>query len=209
MAGPRPQAPEQERTQEQQTLRWLQRYRTHDRLYAWGFYLFLLPVFFMLIRTSAGELNQDVFLSFAFVALLTLVLAMASRWQTAKGWLGRIVAKSVKPPRRGSDGGLSKDSFPRCQLIVLTSRGSRIRLRVPREVFDYFTQGELVMKIPGLRWPEKLELEKGRRLCVLCGTVLSDKAGVCPVCRGPVPHHPTLCRLAGAAASPRADSHPS
>jgi hypothetical protein len=179
---------------DRETLRVVHRYRKHDRLYTWCFYFALLPVVFAVIYTDVGECNTDVLLSFGFFALLTCILAVGARRQTAQGWTGRVVGKIVRVS--GRSGGLSKDGTPRLSLEIRKNSGRIIRIPVPGVLFDYFQEDDALVKIPGLPWPEKAVLDDDRRVCLFCGAVLSRMDSACPRCRGPVLDHPTLCRLA-------------
>ena len=179
-----------------ETLAWLQRYQRHSRIYAWGFFLLLLPIVFVVIWRSMGELNEDVFLSLGFFAFVTFLLAFFSQRDAASQWVGEVKEKTVKITRVLGAVGRADARTVHCFLEVVTKQGKQVRVRATRDVFDYFEIGDGIFKAPALNWPEKTILTEGRRICPCCGAILQIRTASCERCRAPVLDHETLYRFA-------------
>lgn len=182
----------------EETEAWLSRYRRHSRLYAWGFYFALLPVVFAIIWASMGELNEDVFWSLGFFAVVTLLLAFFSRRRETSCWTGQVRDKYIKVVKSTSRDGRTDSETAYYILEIVTSKGKTIRLRSPESVFEYFEVGDDLFKAPSLNWPEKATLSGDRRICPCCGAILQGVNASCERCGAPVPDHAVLRRFAGA-----------
>jgi hypothetical protein len=181
----------------EETRAWLTTYRKHSRIYAWGFFAVVVPVVFGVIWWSMGELNQDVFLSAGFFVLVFLILALWTRRKSGASWTGVVSRKFQKKVHVSSRNPDIPDSWEiRNILEIRTDSGKKITFRLTPDLFEYFQEGDRVCKVGGVDWPEKQELAGPRRICVVCGTLVSRDAVTCPRCRGNIPDHPTLCRMA-------------
>jgi ribosomal protein L40E len=182
----------------QQTEEWLRTYRRHSRIYAWGFFAVILPVILGVIWWEMGEINEDVLYSFGFAAVVTFFLALWARKGAEKSWSGVVEDLFMKKVRRRRDGGLPDEVVLRPRARIRTDRGKTITVPVTEDLFDYFELGDRVFKIAGLEWPEKVSLDRQKRVCMACGGLYTLGAGNCPRCGAPEPDHATLVRLAAA-----------
>jgi hypothetical protein len=180
----------------EQTLEWVNRYQRHSRLYAWGFFVLLQPVVFVVIWLSMGELNKDVFLSLAFFSLVTFILAVITRRKAAKSWRGIVVDKGVRQ-RRIRSGDSSPDRIETYHEVVFqTNRGKKVKMRCGPSYFEHMGPGDEAVKVPGYDWPVKAVIDDGgQRACLACGGLIGLQEGNCPRCRAPVPHLETLTGL--------------
>ena len=179
----------------EQTRVWLHRYQRNARVYAWGFYVALLPLVFIIIWTSMGELNADVFWSLGFFALVTFLLAFFSQRTAEAQWVGVVVDKYIKtttPPRHTS--GRNGGSGYFC-IAVLTKQNKKVLIRASQAVYAYFALGDLIFKAPALNWPEKATLAGSTRMCLCCGAVLQQLEAACPRCQAPVLDHDAAFRF--------------
>jgi hypothetical protein len=180
-----------------QTREWLETYGRHSRIYAWGFFVLVLPVILGVIWWEMGEINEDVLYSFSFAAVVTFLLARWSRRVTTRSWTGVVEDLFVKKVRVRRDEGQHDDIAYRPMARVRLPGGKTVKLRLTQNLYAYFREGDRVFKVSGLDWPEKAVLEGQERVCLACGSLFSLGAGRCPRCRAPEPDHETLARLAG------------
>lgn len=179
----------------EETLAWAGSYRTNSRRYAWIFLLVLVPVVVGVIRLSTGEWNEDVLYSAAAFIVVTGLLAFFSRRGTEGAWRGTVEGKAIRREtrRRHDDGPAETVYIP--VVVFRTDTGKRVKLRVSRDLYEYFREGERVVKIAGFDWPEKEEsAPEDRRVCIACGNVLEAGEVPCSRCRAPVPDLEALLR---------------
>lgn len=185
-----PLSPEETRT-------WIVRYRKYSKIYAWSFLILLLPVIFVVIWISMGELNRDVFLSLGFFAVVTVLLALWTRKRAARSWTGQVADKFVKTVHFRANENRPARTEQRPMVEFRTDRGKKVVLRAGADQFGYFEVGDRVFKVSGLEWPEKESLDGDRRLCMICGALVSTENGACGRCRGPIPDHAVMRDMAG------------
>lgn len=185
-AEPSPLTPEQ-------TAAWVRAYGRQSRVYAWGFFLLMLPAILGLIWWEMGELTQDVLSSFGFAALVFFLLARWSRRATTQGWLGVVQEVSATQMRVRREGHPHDSNPSRGR----NRDGGEVTLRLPDELCAYFRAGDRVFKLSGLDWPEKAEWDGPERVCLACGRLYPQGQGRCWRCSAPEPDHETLVRLAG------------
>lgn len=172
---------------EEQTRKWIARYQVNARRYAWGFFVLLQPVVFGIIWASMGELNPDVFYSWAFFFVVTLLLALYSRRRAARSWRGTVADKGLRKVRVRNYEDQPDQIRTVLEVVFRTSRGKTVKLRSRQAFYDYFTPGDAVVKPAGFDFPEKEEPDGESRVCVACGNVFSATEGNCPGCRAPLP----------------------
>ena len=181
-----------------QTAAWVRTYGRQSRVYAWGFFLLVLPAILGLIWWEMGELSQDVLSSFAFAALVFFLLARWSRRATTQSWLGVVedVARNQMQVRRMR---ALRERYPSAGVPQrsLPGHGRKVTLRLPHELSGYFRPGDRVFKLSGFDWPEKVERDGPERVCQACGRLYPQGQGRCWRCSAPEPDHETLVRLAG------------
>lgn len=181
----------------EQTRAWVMRYQRQSKIYAWGFFLVLLPVVFGVIWWSMGELNAEVFYAWLFFAVLTFILAVFSRRNAKRSWTGSVMDKGVRQQRIRSSNPDHPDHYETySEVVIRTTRGRKIKLRCTPAYMDYVNPGDQVFKVPGFSWPEKVTLDGHRRLCISCGQVLDAGAPSCQRCKAPMPDHQTIHALA-------------
>jgi hypothetical protein len=165
-----------------QTEHWMSTYRRHARIYAWGFFLLMIPLVLLLIWFEVRVIDQEVLLSLAFFVVVFFLLARWSRRATTSGWRGVVRDKreqGVRSPR---------------QVIDIETERARLQIPVSAALFDYFNVGDSVFKVAGFDWPEKQSLAGPSRACIVCGEVVDRAAVQCPRCAAPMPDHATLVR---------------
>lgn len=165
-----------------QTERWMRTYRRHARIYAWGFFLLMIPLVLLLIWFEVRVIDQEVLLALAFFVAVFFLLARWSRRATTAGWRGVVADKHEQGVRS------------RRQVIEIETERTRHRIPVSTTLFDYFDVGDSVFKVAGFNWPEKLNLAGQSRACIVCGKVVDRAAAHCPRCAAPMPDHATLVR---------------
>jgi hypothetical protein len=165
-----------------QTERWMRTYRRHARIYAWGFFLLMIPLVLLLIWFEVRVIDQEVLLALAFFVAVFFLLARWSRRATTAGWRGVVADKHEQGVRS------------RRQVIEIETERTRHRIPVSTALFDYFDVGDSVFKVAGFDWPEKLNLVGQSRACIVCGEVVDRAAAHCPRCAAPMPEHATLVR---------------
>jgi len=180
----------------EQTIAWIRTYRRHARIYAWGFFLVMIPIVFGIIWLDVRTIDEDVLYSLAFFVVVFLALAIWSRRGTTRSWRGVVRDKYIKT-RRVDRGSVLTHKVAETPVIDVEASGRDVSLRVPDALFDYFSVGDPVFKISGFDWPEKFELDGESRVCIVCGNILDIDAAVCPRCRAPVPDHATLVQQLG------------
>jgi hypothetical protein len=67
-----------------QTEHWMSTYRRHARIYAWGFFLLMIPLVLLLIWFEVRVIDQEVLLSLAFFVVVFFLLARWSRRDHAR-----------------------------------------------------------------------------------------------------------------------------
>ncbi|NCD25612.1 MAG: hypothetical protein EOL86_08490 [Deltaproteobacteria bacterium] len=177
-----------------ETRLWVRTYGRHARLYAWGFFMVVLPLMFGLIWWDLGEIDADALASFAFAAAVFFLLACWSRGVATQGWTGTVLEFSARPGSGSHDEGGPEDGS---RLWIGTTGGKVRTVRLPEALRGYFSSGDRVFKLSGLDWPEKMILDRPKRVCLACGHLYVQGEGRCPRCRAPEPDHATLVRLAG------------
>ena len=158
------------------------RYRRSSRAWAWIFFFLILPVIFIVIWRSMGELNADVFYSLGGFVAVTGVLAFFSSRAANKSWQGTLIDKYVRQVRRRDADGRF-DYREKYILIFCTDNKRRERVVMTPAGFDYFAAGDRAIKVKGLNYPEKLYRDGKRQICMACGAVYSLGAERCPRCR--------------------------
>ena len=145
-----------------------------------------------------GELNQDVLSSFAFAALVFFLLAWWSRRATTRSWIG-IVEDMVGTQMQVRRTGVRRKQYPATDSPrrSLPGHGRKVTLRLTQELSHYFRPGDSVFKVSGFDWPEKVERDGPKRVCLACGRLYPQGQGRCGRCGAPEPDHETLVRLAG------------
>lgn len=182
----------------EQTREWIALYQRDSKLYAWGFFIFLHPVVFGIIWWSMGELNKDVFLSLGFFSLVTFILAVFTRRKAKSSWSGMVTEKGIRQRRVRRDDSAPDRIETYYEVVVSTGRGKSKKIRCNPTYFEYIKEGDVLVKVPGYDWPEKVQYDADHRICIVCGNILDATDGNCPRCRGPVPHHGTLVEMAEA-----------
>jgi hypothetical protein len=165
-----------------QTERWMSTYRRHAQIYAWGFFLLMIPLVLLLIWFEMRVIDQEVLLALAFFVVVFFLLARWSRRATTAGWRGVVRDKRAQGARS------------RRQVIEIDTDHARLQIPVSAALFDYFNVGDSVFKVAGFDWPEKQSLAGQSRACIVCGEVVERTAAHCPRCAAPMPDHTTLVR---------------
>jgi len=165
-----------------QTERWLSSYRRHARIYAWGFFLLMVPLVLLLIWLEVRVIDLEMMLAWVFFVVVFFLLARWSRRTTTAGWRGVVCDKR--------DQGVHSQR----QVIEIETQRARHQIPVSADLFDYFNVGDSVFKVAGFDWPEKLNLAGQSRACIVCGEVVDRTAAHCPRCAAPMPDHATLVR---------------
>lgn len=175
-----------------ETERWLRTYRGKARLYAWGFFVLMIPVVLLVIWFETGAIDREVWLSLTFFVVVFFSLAVRSRRRTSRAWQGVVVEKIVQVEReRRTD---MADEPGKRLMIEIEADGRRRIVRGSEAMFDYFHEQDAVFKLAGFDWPEKLSLSGSTRMCIVCGELLDIRAARCQRCAAPVPDHATLLR---------------
>jgi len=179
-----------------QTIAWIRTYRSHSRLYAWGFFVMMIPIVLGIIWLDVRTIDEEVLYSLAFFVVVFLALAIWSRRSTTRSWRGVVHDKYIKTRRVGR-GTLLLHKVEQRPMLDLETNGRTLALGVSAPLFDYFSVGDPIFKLSGFDWPEKFELNGESRVCIVCGNILDIDAAVCPRCRAPVPDHSILVRELG------------
>ena len=180
-----------------ETLAYFDLYRRHSRIYAWGFFCFIVPVVFGVIWWSMGELNADVFKATGFFAFVTFILAVFTRRAQNKSWVGKVAQKYIKQTKsRGEEGQADRITYTPI-IEVRTSRGKKETLRMGDQLFDYFTEGDDVLKVSGFSYIEKVDLIGDQRVCIICGSLMPLDSTSCKRCGGLGPDHSAMRQVCG------------
>jgi hypothetical protein len=146
---------------------------------AWSliFLLLILSVVFYIIYRDVGELNSDVWMSFGFFFLITIILAIYTLRKAGGTWRGELVEKV------GSSKGI--------RLVFLTDQGKSVIIVADSRLADYFEIGDRVIKMKGYDYPEKIERGGKLQMCVACGNPYPITEKRCRTCRYPAidPRH--------------------
>ncbi len=177
------------------TREWISNYQQASKRYAWGFFILLHPIVFGIIWWSMGELNKDVFLSLGFFSLVTFILAVFTRRKAKRTWSGVVTKKEIIERRVRQNDDSQDRIVTNYEVLVETGRGKKIKLRCIPLFFDYVKEGDVLVKVAGFDWPEKVELDGQQRACIACGYPMDAGDGNCPRCKAPVPDHGTLVGL--------------
>ena len=173
-----------------QTERWLRTYRGHARLYAWGFFVLMIPLVLLVIWFETGAIDQEVWLSLTFFTVVFLALALWSRRGTSRAWQG-VVAEKIVRAERVRRTGMPDETVERLTIEIETD-GRRRTVRGSKALFNYFHEKDAVFKLAGFDWPEKMSLSGATRMCIVCGELLDIHATRCQRCTAPVPDHAAL-----------------
>lgn len=157
-------------------------YRKKSRAWAWIFIIMIIPIVFMVIWRSMGELNVEVFYSLGGFIFVTAVLAYFTTRAVNKSWKGTLVDKYVKEVRvnEGDGNYYYKNKYI---LVFQTDGKRRERVGITPAGFEYFQKGDRAMKVKGLNYPEKIQRDGVRQICLTCGAVYDLAKEQCPRCR--------------------------
>jgi predicted nucleic acid-binding Zn ribbon protein len=169
------------------TQAWLRSYRRQKKAWAWIFFFILVPIVFVGIWISMGELSSDVFYSVGGFVIVTGMLALWSSRKANKSWQGTLMDKEVRKVTIQND----SSTELRYYLTFETARGRTERLSVHPNILAHFDVGDRAVKVKGLDYPVNLDADEGERLCPVCSTIYDANAAECPRCRVPAldPRH--------------------
>ena len=157
-------------------------YRKKSRAWAWIFFFLIVPVVFVVIWRSMGELNADVFYSLGGFIAVTGVLAYFTTRAANKSWKGTLVDKYVKDVRvKEGDGHYHYKK--KYILLFQTDQKRRERVVITPGGYEYFHKGDRAMKVKGLHYPEKILRDGLQQICLTCGSVYDLNKEQCPRCR--------------------------
>lgn len=140
---------------------------------AWAliFELLLIPVVLYLIWKDVGEFSSDVWLSLGVFIVITTILAVITLRKAGGTWQGEFVEAQQK--------------YQGIQMSFITDQGKTKVIFGSSSLLHYYMPGDKVIKIKGYDFPEKIERDGKRQLCVVCGKVYPGKDSRCPSCRYP------------------------
>lgn len=140
---------------------------------AWAliFGLLLIPLVLFLIWKDVGEFSSDVWLSLGAFIAITTVLGVFTLRKGSGSWQGELF--QVIQREKG------------VQFNFITDQGKDVIIFGGASLADYYSPGDRVVKIRGYDFPEKIERDDQRQLCVVCGKVYPIQAKRCRFFRFP------------------------
>ncbi|MFP4271691.1 MAG: hypothetical protein ACLFRH_01490 [Halothiobacillaceae bacterium] len=173
--------------------RWLDRYPGRYRRYALVFFGLLLVGVGALLWWELEAFNAQWLASMGGFALLTGILMIWSARRRNRAWTGTVSDKRIE--RHRVHRGESEVQWRETPILEVqrSDRSRPLKIPVPAALFDYFECGDRVFKLAGFDWPEKIEADPSRRVCIVCGRLVPHQgAQTCPWCRAPVAPHSML-----------------
>lgn len=152
------------------------RYRRDAKLWAWlflgGLWL-VVPAFIAFTSWRERASLEDALLSIAGFLAVSGALFAWSRRRTEAAWTGVIEEKASVVGRQRTIH----------RVIARTSRGRRLRVSVTPTAFELLQVGDMVAKLPGFEFPDKIRGSRDRdRICMACGSVYPVADDACPGC---------------------------
>lgn len=140
---------------------------------AWAliFGLLLIPVVLFIIWKDVGEFSMDVWLSLGVFIIFTTMLAIITLRKASGTWQGELF--QIIPKAKGM------------QFTFITENGRCITIFGGSGLADYYKPGDRVVKIRGYDFPEKIDRDGERQLCVACGKIYPLHEKRCRYCRYP------------------------
>lgn len=181
----------------EETKAWVEKYRRDAFRYAWGFWAVFTCAVFALVSWEMKGFTPEAYASAAVAGAISAGLALNMRARQARAWQGVLSRKWIEQ-RRIRHAQQHDEWVDRPRAEVSTRSGKKIRLRLTPRLFDYFEEGDLLLKPAGFDWPLRLpDTDQAGRVCICCGFIMDAADGGCPGCGAPRPDLQMLKQLAG------------
>lgn len=164
----------------------MEKYRRDAFRYAWGFWAVFTLAVFALVSWELQGVTREAFASAAVAGAIAAGLALQMRAGQARAWEGTLSRKWIEQ-RRIRHAQQRDEWVDRPRAEVFTHNGKRIRLRLTPGLFDYYREGDLLLKPAGFDWPLRMPDEETGRVCICCGQIMDPDATGCPGCGAPRP----------------------
>ncbi len=181
----------QELISSEESRRQLDAFRKKRRAWARIFFFILVPIIFVVIWISHPDegLPLEVIYSLMGFMVVTGILAFITSKGANRGWQGTLVDKYVTEVRVNR--GEYMEMVPKNYLVFRTDQGKKRKISVPAGLLHYFRKGDRAVKIKGFDYPEKIDRDGKRQICITCGSIFNAGEDKCSRCQSPAinPNH--------------------